>query len=95
MSVFLAAMTFYYRKKVGILKQIQNIPVKKAEHKCKAHKNDIVRKQQRVSISKQIFVPKNRLENFSQLNALLSAEEPFQERYDEHGVIIESKVCGY
>ena len=34
MSVFLAAMTCYYRKKVGILKQIQNIPVKKAEHKC-------------------------------------------------------------
>ena len=95
MSVFLAAMTYYYRKKVGILKQIQNIPVKKAEHKCKAHKHENVRKQQRVSRSKQVLMANHRLETFPQLNALASAEEPIQERYDEHGVMIENKVFDY
>ena len=98
MSVFLAAMTCYYRKKVGILKQIQNIPVKKPEHKCKVHNKEDIRKQQRVSRSKQILVPKIRLLTFSELNncnALPSAEEAFQERYDEHGVMVESKVCRY
>jgi hypothetical protein len=100
-SIFLCLTTCYYRKKAARLKQPQNGSVKKPDHNHRGHNNEKEgMKTGRVprSKSKHILIPKNPPETFSQLNNLSassSANEPFQERYDEHGVMIENKMFQY
>ena len=100
LSVFLSATTCYYRKKFYTLKQPKNVPARKEEYKCKMHRHVHGKKHQRQTLSKQRPEEQNPLKTyqafsqFSNCIAIPGDDEPYQEKYDEHGVRVERQVFG-